>query len=172
MTIVGDQLNEDFWRTYLGISTPKIPICYTINISPNTVVKYKQDNLKCIEKWGALRPLQQRTFLCQYIRDHVYPKVDACQFTFELTKAGEVHAHGLCFIEDKMERSDYWISDLRKQVIQDNYIKKLNKNNPKRIITSNYIHKCDSIESWNGYMFKDIDKTPLLPYVCCPVARS
>lgn len=161
MSIVGTG-KTDFWHAFLGISMPKIPICYTINFSPTSPVTSKR-------KWRELRPSEQYEFLCKYIRNVVYPMVDACYFTFELCKSGELHAHGLCYIQDKAERTEYWVSDLRKRVAQDPRARRLARNNYNAVIRSNYIHKCDNVEEWRKYQEKEADKTPLKGYCCVPV---
>ena len=159
---------HDFWRNYLGTSTPKIPICYTINISPKQDVKIKTKGKIIVVKWGVLRPTEQKDFLTDLIRDHIYPKVDACLFTFELCKSGEVHSHGLCLIQDKLERAQFWLTDLQKQILQDPKFISMCKRNINRVRTMNYIHKCDSIEAWLDYLIKDKDKVPFEPYMCVP----
>lgn len=153
--------DENFWRTYLGISTPKIPrehvpICCTINFSPKTKLNSKQI-------WGELRPIEQYRYLKDYIRNNIYTKVDTCLFGFELCKSGEVHAHGLLIIKDDPSRSHYWVSDLQKQVLQDPRARKLARNNKNLLIRSHYIHKCDDVEAWLKYIMKELGLSPLIP---------
>lgn len=166
-------IEYNFLRTeLLGISTQKIPICYTISFSPSTVVRYKHKNKKgIVDRWGALRPHQQQEYFHTYINNVIKPKVDEGTFTFELTKAGELHAHGIVFIQDKKERKDFWISDLRKQIIQDPIVQRLSKRRSKIIIHSNYIHSCDNPEEWIDYMFKDKESIPFKPYIIPIIAR-
>ncbi len=51
--------------------------------------------------WGIMTPEQQyRYFINKYLKDVVNRVCDKCEYTFELTKDGNVHAHGLISIQD------------------------------------------------------------------------
>lgn len=168
MTLIVESIESNFWRTYLGNSTPKIRYAVTLNISPKQEVKMKTKGRMFNTLWGVLRPIEQREYLIEYIRNVYKPISDACHFRFELCKSGELHAHGLLIIEDKLERNEYWLSDIRKQVIQNPLVQRLTKRVIRKIITMNHIVFNDKPEEWEEYLIKDIDKHPLPPIYFTP----
>lgn len=156
-------IDYQFWHTILGNSMPKILICWTVNLAPNTKVLYKKSRIR----WGNLRPLEQREyFISTYIPRIVNPCVDAYYFTFELTKSGEVHAHGQCLVYDDPVKQHYWITDIRKMVLQNPLAIQL------RNKYANHICYNDRPDEWGEYLVKDEGKHPLTPYGRALVSKA
>lgn len=145
---------EDFVGA-LGNPTHKIRLCWTVNLSPNTSIKFKEKK----RKWGELRPSEQYV----YFRDTYLPGVvrrcvDAYKFTFELTSKGELHMHGLCLIYANPQSAQYWLTDVRKGAAQ--LLKQLTRSNCR---FGNHICLNDRLVEWALYLDKDKGKLPFRP---------
>ncbi len=138
---------------------------HTISFSTDYKVKCK---IKLTGKqrtlvWGIMTPDQQYEYLVnKYIPCIVQPTIDKYEYSFELNCKGNVHAHGLIFIEDKnTTREEYWLSDIRNQILQ-NHLSFVftGKIKPKLFYRTNYVHKLENVLKWKMYMCKYENRLP------------
>lgn len=156
------------WRTCLGTGTPRQPVrlCWTVNLSPNYIVKWLDSDP---ERWGDMRPAEQVKWLRNvYLHLVVQPLCDAYKFTFELTKSGEIHAHGLVIIFDNTKLSEYYLTNCRKSLTARrirvlNRRGKLLKESDLRTMNHICINHPEKHHTWEEYLDKDRDKIPHRP---------
>lgn len=170
------KLSYDFVVASLGIATekntPAVPfIGWTINIAPafQVPLSFTCQTMSCKKKvrWDYLTPSQQ----CNYYTTTYFPKVVRKYFdkycaTFEQTKAGNIHAHLLCW--DPVYVNEYDMTALRSWIKQEALCTKHAGASKIRHKALNCIHYIDTMKpsEWVEYMMKDVDKHNL-PIVNC-----
>lgn len=146
----------------LGTNPPpkdqEVYICVTLQMPPTS--KHKIKGQKIHMRFDILTPDQQRDVYVNILNRCYAPLSDVIEYTFEFTKKLELHCHALLICYDKPEHTEYITATIRKRIMQDSRMLVINKANRSRIITNNYIHKCDCPVQWRKYMSKDLDKTP------------
>lgn len=140
-------------------------IGFTLNYSPKW--SFKVD--KILRKWGELTPPQQKDIFDKHIEDIYRHHFHVVEYTFELTKQGNVHCHAMGTVDINPDHSDFYLWTLRKTIGQHPEIQRYTKGNQKAIQVANYIHYVDR-EKWVEYMSKDAKhipfrKTSMLGYV-------
>lgn len=169
------KLSYDLVVVSLGITTdkntPAVPyIGWTINIAPQFKVPlmFSLGTLKSKQKvrWDFLTPDQQiNYYTTTYFPKVVKPYFDKYYATFEQTKAGNIHAHLLCY--DPVYTNDYDLTALRKWVRQVPTCIKHAGQSMIRHRALNFIHYTSKPAEWVDYMMKDVDlhTYPIVKYV-------
>lgn len=101
-------------------------------------------------------------YINKYIPDVVQPNVDAYIASFELNKHGELHMH-LCvaYHNPKFYDESYYLTDLRKSLLNNVIVRRLSKNNYSRCVALNYTHTLEKgVVDWLEYLIKDTGKLP------------
>lgn len=132
----------------------------TLNIGTGVIVNIGKLKLK----WELLTPKQQIEFFRGYIRNVYSPVVDGFEAYWELTAKGNVHCHMVLYIDDDVDKSEYWLNMIRKSVSQNSIVVRMNKGRIHNIVTSNYIHLLKDVKSWFDYIKKAIGSIPDKPF--------
>lgn len=132
-------------------------IGFTLNYSPKFMFRLKGSNKQYT--WGSLTPDQQVDIFDGHI-DRIYKHhFDVVEYTFELTKEGNVHCHAMGTLKINPDHADLILWDIRKKVGQHPEVIKYTRGNMRHCITSNYIHYVE-YDKWKSYIEKDLKKVP------------
>lgn len=156
----------DFCALALGTSTQKLPdgkqyFGYSISFPINHNIKVRQGKIyangkiKQIETmlpYYKATPKQQMEYIIhEYLPNVVTPNIENGVGIFELTKAGEIHCHLLCYDNNIYDTID--MVTLRKTICQNLTVNRIIKNKDNKRL--NYIHFLNNLSEWVIYMHKE-----------------
>lgn len=146
-----------------------VKMCWTTSLPDNRKVKPK------LPSWQFMKPDQQyRYYIDTYIPQVIKPCVDGYFIAFELNKKGQLHIHGSVWISNPKDYSpEFWLTNLRKEVLHLPIVGRLSQNNARRAVNLNHI--ClDDRGTWDEYIIKDLGKTPYDPvyWTCLEVPNE